>query len=149
MIAHSTSVASRQTSTRQSAGQHQGQRSRPKASSLHTLRRRQDFVRVARGRRCTTGGLVLQARRHGGAYERDEARVGFTCSRRIGSAVVRNRCRRRLKSVARIVLAERAQAGWDYVLIGRRNVTNARQFPDLVSDLHRAIDRVHRRRRQP
>ena len=61
-------------------------------------------------------GLVLQA------LPRDDtgpARLGFTVTKKIGNAVVRNRTRRRLKEAARLVLAEQPVAGVDLVLIGR------------------------------
>ena len=83
-------------------------------------------------------GLVLQAlpRDDGGP-----ARLGFTVTRKIGNAVVRNRTRRRLKEAARLLLRERPVAGVDLVLIGRE-ATRARDFADLIDDFRRALDKV-------
>ena len=83
-------------------------------------------------------GLVLQAlpRDDGGP-----ARLGFTVTRKIGNAVVRNRTRRRLKEAARLLLRERPVAGVDLVLIGRA-ATRGRDFADLIDDLRRALDKV-------
>lgn len=74
----------------------------------------------------------------------DEAasRIGITVSRKVGKAVVRNRARRRLRAAADRVLAQQAQPGCDYVLIGRAE-TVRRPFPLLVDDLERALARVH------
>ena len=69
-------------------------------------------------------------------------RVGFTASRKVGKAVVRNRVKRRLRAVAREVLARHGRSGYDYVLIGRRN-TVSRPYRDLVTDLESALSRLH------
>ncbi len=89
-----------------------------------------------------TPAFVLQARAQPDAAS-GEARVGFTASRRIGGAVVRNRARRRLKALAARVLAARAQAGWDYVLIARAEAVT-RPWPSLVADLEAALARLER-----
>ncbi len=68
-------------------------------------------------------------------------RVGFTASRKVGNAVARNRVRRRLREVARLVLPEVAAEGRDYVLIGRP-ATISRPFPALLEDLRTALRRL-------
>ena len=70
-------------------------------------------------------------------------RVGFTCSKKVGNAVARNRAKRRLREAARMVLPEIGRPGWDYVLIGRRDVTADRPFELLLSDLRHALSRLH------
>lgn len=103
------------------------------------LRRRAEFLRVAgTGRRAAVHGLVLQAlaRDDGGP-----ARLGFTVTRKVGNAVVRNRTRRRLQEAARLCLRERPVAGVDLVLIGRE-ATRGRDFFQLIDDLRRALDKV-------
>ena len=69
-------------------------------------------------------------------------RVGFTCSKKVGNAVERNRVRRRLREVVRLSPPEAMRRGFDYVLIGR---TAALQMPydRLVEDFDRALRRVH------
>ncbi len=102
------------------------------------LKRRAEFVRVARqGRKAALPGLVLQAlpRQDG------PARIGFTVTKKVGNAVVRNRTRRRLKEAARLTLQARPVAGVDLVVIGR-DATRARPFASLVDDLRRALDKV-------
>jgi ribonuclease P protein component len=83
-------------------------------------------------------GLVLQA------LPRDDdgpARLGFTVTKKIGNAVIRNRTRRRLKEAARLALARQPVAGVDLVLIGRAG-TAERDFAALQNDLRRALAKV-------
>lgn len=107
---------------------------------LGKLIKRQDFLKVNSGRRAATPGFVLLGRDRG-----DDAapRVGFTCSKKVGNAVARNRAKRRLRALAADTLAPVARPGWDYVLIGRREVTASRGFRDLTEDLARAAAKVH------
>ncbi len=110
-------------------------------SQPQVLTKRRDFVAASHGRRQGTLGIHLQGlRRDDGS---DLMRVGFTCSKKVGNAVARNRAKRRLRAVARIVLPLHGRPGWDYVLVGRAGVTGTLPFTQLQADLIRAIDRVH------
>lgn len=105
---------------------------------------RSDFLRAASARRQGSQGFLLQARRRDDGS--DAVRVGFTCSKKIGNAVMRNRAKRRLREVVRAVLPTLAQPGWDYVLVGRPGVTVSRDFAALKSDLEGALRQIHRDR---
>ncbi len=84
-------------------------------------------------------GLVLQVfPRHDGS---DDTRVGFTVTKKVGNAVVRNLVRRRLREVARLAFREAAPKGTDLVLIGRAG-TIRRPFTDLGRDLLAALERT-------
>ena len=123
-----------------------GQRAKAASGSpaISVLRKRSDFLRAAKARRVQMPGFTLQARQRG-VDEVVEApvRVGFTCSKKVGNAVARNRAKRRLREIARLTLPKKACAGWDYVLIGRCEVTAARDFADLLTDLENALRKVH------
>jgi len=107
------------------------------------LKRRAEYLRAASaGKKAAIGGVVLQA------LSRDDAelRLGFTVTRKVGNAVVRNRTRRRLKEAVRLLLRdlarqERPVAGFDLVLIGRDS-TRKRNFLALQADIRRALDRT-------
>lgn len=68
--------------------------------------------------------------------------MGFTCTKKLGNAVTRNRIRRRLKEAARLASEPYLKPGFDYVLIGRAATEN-RGFEDLKKDIISALNRVH------
>ena len=111
--------------------------------ALVTLRKRADFLRAASARRQGMPGFLLQARRRNEDAADQAIRIGYTCSKKLGNAVMRNRAKRRLRALAREVMPGLARPGWDYVLVGRPGATVERGFADLRADLAAALARVH------
>jgi len=108
------------------------------------LRERADFLRANGGLRHGTSGFLLQARKRcGDETDPELIRVGFTCSKKVGNAVARNRAKRRLREIARKTLPLEGRPGWDYVLIGRRAKTATISFEDLCVSLSHALKRIH------
>jgi ribonuclease P protein component len=70
-------------------------------------------------------------------------RVGFTVSKKVGNAVVRNRMKRRFRALAREILPVAGLSGADHVMIGRSGGIE-RDFSALRSDLQRALGKVRR-----
>ncbi len=109
------------------------------------LKRRAEFLRVAASRRkWAAPGLILQAAP--AVPQEDQSstaaiRVGFTCSKKVGNAVARNRAKRRLRAAAREVIGLEAARSHDYVLIGRQE-TLRRPYALLLQDLRTALKRV-------
>ena len=103
------------------------------------MKKRAEFLRVSgRGRKTPMPGLVLQV------LKRDDdapARLGFTVTKKVGNAVVRNRTRRRLREAARLLLRDMPVTGADLVLVGRDG-TRARPFTLLIDDLRQALARA-------
>jgi|GEM_PF-204556 len=107
------------------------------------LKRRSEFLAVAAtGRRWVTASFVLQV---GGRPSEDvsvsrEIGLGFTATKRIGNAVLRNRAKRRLREAARVLVLG-AAVGHDYVLIARQEVLTC-AFQTLLDDLEKAFSHV-------
>jgi ribonuclease P protein component len=113
-------------------------------TAIERLKTRAEFLHVRGGARFATPSLVLQARRRaaGEGEDRSVARFGFTATKGLGGAVLRNRARRRLKEAVRLAGPAHAVEGYDYVLIAREG-TVQRRFTELIKDLERALAKVH------
>lgn len=106
---------------------------------MDRLVKRKDFLAAAAALRANSGPMLLQARERG---DDGGLRIGLTVSKKQGNAVERNRIRRRLRAVVRDALPRTGRPGFDYVIVARRAVINAR-FADLIRDLERGIARLH------
>lgn len=113
--------------------------------AVETLKKRADFLRLRGGARFATPSFVLETRprAEGGADPSSAgARFGFTVTKKLGGAVIRNRIRRRLKAAVGLVAPRLAQGNHDYVLVARAAALD-RPFEALKKDLERALQRVH------
>jgi ribonuclease P protein component len=123
---------------------------RTSCSAMETLKTRAEFQRVLKGRKWVTPAFILQ-----GAPRNNDLQVprfGFTVSskavareragsKKRGTAVDRNRARRRLKEAVRLTFPSNAKADFDYVIIGR-SAAMARNFEDLLADMRLAFHKV-------
>lgn len=104
--------------------------------TLERLKRRPDFLLAAKAPSAARGAVVVQCRDRADAQPL--VRVGFTATRKIGGAVVRNRAKRRLRECARLLLPTLAAPGRDYVFIARQG-TPVRSWARLLDDVGSAL----------
>ena len=107
---------------------------------MDRLRQRADFLAAANGPRVNSPAFVMQTRR------RDDdgpIRVGFTVTKKNGTATERNRIRRRLRELVKRLDDISMRPHSDYVLVGRRAALN-RDFATMLDDLRSALHRLDR-----
>ncbi|WFU41641.1 ribonuclease P protein component [Bradyrhizobium sp. CB82] len=107
---------------------------------MDRLRQRADFLAVANGVRVNRAAFVLQSRR------RDDdgpIRVGFTVTKKNGTATERNRIRRRLRELMKRCDPVSMHPHHDYVLVGRRDALT-RDFAVMLDDLRAAFAQSRR-----
>lgn len=112
---------------------------------MDRLRQRADFLAVANGARTSAAAFVLQSRR------RDDGgpiRVGFTVTKKHGTATERNRIRRRLRELVKRLDAVSMRPHSDYVLVGRRTALTS-DFSSMLEDLRSALHRIDRQPSRP
>jgi ribonuclease P protein component len=128
---------------RRSQGAERPPRPRPQeAQRLITIKKRADFLAANGGKRATTPGFILLVRDR----KDDDAamRIGFTVTKKIGGAVVRNRMKRRFRELAREIVPAKGFSGADHVMIGRAKGIE-REFALLRSDLAGALASLRRK----
>lgn len=106
---------------------------------IERLTSRPQFLAAAKGQSQARGAVVIQRldRQDGDAL----VRVGFTATRKVGGAVVRNRARRRLREAARALVGRHGAPGSDYVLIARMGTAD-REWDRLLDDVKSALTRL-------
>ena len=112
---------------------------------MDRLRQRADFLAVANGARANSAAFVVQGRL------RDDdgpIRVGFTVTKKNGTATERNRIRRRLRELVKRSDVIPLRPHHDYVLVGRRAALH-RDFATMLDDLRQAMLRLDRQAAKP
>lgn len=106
------------------------------AFTIERMQKRAEFLAAAKGAACARGAVVVQALDR--SAQREHVRCGFTATRKVGGAVVRNRAKRRLREAARLVLPLHGKPGHDYVFIARGG-TAGRPWARLLDDVKSAL----------
>ncbi len=111
---------------------------KPVGPALRTLRKRSEFLAARAGEKRRGPLFLLEVHARG---DDGPARVGFTVTKKVGNAVVRNRVRRRLREAVRRHAAGDMKPGSDYVIVGREDILTV-PFRTLASELTRRIRRT-------
>ncbi len=106
---------------------------------LGSLKKRAEFLFVREGQYRAQGGIVIQMRKN---PAHTTIRVGFTATKKIGNAVIRNRAKRRLRQLARQFLPQFGAVGYDYVFIARDS-TVGRDWACLTQDTKKALKALY------
>lgn len=97
------------------------------------------------GQRVPTKSIVLQ---FVSGVAPEAIHFGFTATRKLGGAVVRNRAKRRMRAAVQEILHTETtkkpllQAGCHYVFIARQAILD-RDFAALVKDMRYALHQTH------
>ena len=103
-----------------------------------TLKENHEFRRLyQKGTSAVSGCMVVYCRKNRLGHNR----LGLTASVKLGSAVVRNRCRRRLREVYRLHSGQLRQ-GWDIILVARGRTLTA-PWPELCGTFLRLCRKLN------
>ncbi|MDD4555845.1 MAG: ribonuclease P protein component [Alphaproteobacteria bacterium] len=106
------------------------------------IKKRKDFLRVAKGIKVVTKTLILQAAQSL-CNEEILPKIGYTTSKKIGKATVRNRTRRRLRAAVQEIFPNKALSNVEYVLVGRYNTATC-DFALIKENLNFALKRANK-----
>ena len=106
---------------------------------IERMTSRPQFLAAAKGVSEARGAVVVQR------LDRQDGmptvRLGFTATRKVGNAVIRNRAKRRLREAARAVAPLLAVSGSDYVFVARMGTAD-RPWDRLLDDVKSALTRL-------
>jgi ribonuclease P protein component len=105
---------------------------------LERLKTRRQFLAVAKGLSAARGAVLIQDLPRDPPGEAPVIGLGFTATKRIGGAVVRNRAKRRMREAARLLAPLHGQPGHDYVFVARNGVPD-RPWDRLLDDVKSAL----------
>lgn len=109
-----------------------------------TIKNRKDFlIANTAGVKFIVSSLILQSVKRSPEHPapKEEVRIGFTVTKKMGGAVIRNRIKRRLREAARPQLTKYGKAGHDYVIIARHKALNC-NFSELTRDMEFAFSKI-------
>ena len=106
--------------------------------ALETLSKRVDFIAASKAEKFIGKSIIVQARPN----SLETIRVGYTASKKVGNAVMRNRAKRRMRAAAAETVGQYGTSSTDYVLIGRAESTCNTKFKDLKFELIQAFKKL-------
>ena len=116
-----------------------------KELTVRTLKKRKDFLRVAKqDKKWISPAMIIQLSTMPDAIEQTDIRVGYTASKKVGNAVLRNKAKRRLREVVKQVMKAEGRKNHDYVIIAREPAVRY-PFNEMIRDMKWCLKRLHNR----
>ncbi len=112
-------------------------------TEIRIIKKRKDFLKVAKqGEKVVQSTLILQAT-FNLSVEPGCCHLGYTATKKLGKAHIRNRTKRRLRAAARVVFGANGLEGVQYVLIGRYRTADC-PFEQLLKEMQHALKKVNK-----
>lgn len=112
-------------------------------TEIRVIKKRKDFVKVAqKGQKVIQSSLILQAAFNFNCLH-DSFEVGYTATKKLGKAHIRNRTKRRLRAIVQELLPSNHLSQVQYVVIGRYNTASC-AFDKLRTDMQYALKKIHK-----
>ena len=106
---------------------------------LKTIKKRVDFLKVSKsGKKKFTKGFILQKYKRTMGLEKDTIRIGFTITKKIGGAVIRNKIKRRFRAIIREIFTKYLKKNYDYVIIANKK-SLIMDYKELKSDVIKTV----------
>ena len=106
---------------------------------LKTIKKRVDFLKVSKsGKKIFTKGFILQKYKRTVGLEKDTIRIGFTITKKIGGAVIRNKIKRRFRAIIREIFNKYLKKNYDYVIIANKK-SLIMDYKELKSDVIKTV----------
>ena len=106
---------------------------------LRTIKKRIDFLKISKkGKRKFTKGFLIQENKRDSINdlpeEKNTIRIGFTVTKKVGTATVRNKIKRKLRSLSKDVLLDKGKKNYDYIIIPNKRIL-LMNYKELKKDL--------------
>ena len=106
---------------------------------LKTIKKRVDFLKVSKsGKKIFTKGFILQKYKRNMDLEKDTIRIGFTITKKIGGAVIRNKIKRRFRAIIKEIFTKYLKKNYDYVIIANKK-SLIMDYKELKSDVIKTV----------
>ena len=112
---------------------------------IKRLLKNSEFKKVNKAKSIIKNGVIVKAKKRDMTLteKNDIVRIGLTCSKKIGNAVKRNKAKRRLNALSKLVFPNHSISGWDYVLIGKKDETINISFEEIKKNMIDAMKIIH------